>query len=142
MNRDGLNLMKERFGQDTLLALGTINSDYPAIRYVNAYYEDGAFFVITYALSNKMRQIAQNPNVSVCAEWFAATGKARSLGYFGREENRALAARLREVFASWIDNGHNNFEDENTIILKIELENAVLFSHGTKYEISFQANPA
>lgn len=131
-------LMKERFGKDTVLALGTTDGDYPAVRYVNAYYEDGSFYVITYALSNKMKQIAKNSRVSVCGEWFTAKGTAESLGYFCKEENRAIAKKLREEFAAWIDNGHNNFEDENTIILKINLEDAVLFANQNRYELHFE----
>lgn len=137
MNRDGIAVMKERFGMDTVIVLGTIDGDYPAIRHVNAYYEDGAFYVITYALSNKMQQIEKNPNVSICAEWFSARGKAVNLGYFGQEKNREMAEKLRREFAEWIDNGHNNFEDENTIILKINLVDCVLFSHGTRYDMTF-----
>ena len=49
-----------------------------------------------------------------------------------------MAEKLRKAFASWIDNGHNNFDDENTIILKIDLLDCVLFSHGTRYEINFR----
>lgn len=139
MNQDAIKVMNERFGQDTILVLGTTDGAYPAIRYVNAYYENGAFYVITYGLSNKMQQIGKNPNVSVCAEWFTARGKAVSLGYFRKEENRKIAETLRRVFAAWIDNGHNNFEDENTIILKIRLEDGVLFSHGTRYDLDFRA---
>jgi hypothetical protein len=45
--------------------------------------------------------------------------------------------RMKKIFAAWLDNGHNNLEDENTCILKIELTQGVLFSHGTKYEIDF-----
>lgn len=137
MNQDGLKVMKERFGRDTVIVLGTTNGDYPAMRYVNAYYEDGAFYVITYALSNKMKQIGKTPNVSICEEWFTARGKAVNLGYFGKEENKEMAEKLRKEFAAWIDNGHNNFEDKNTIILKIELIDCVLFSHGTRYDIKF-----
>lgn len=137
MNQDGLKVMKERFGRDTVIVIGTTNGDYPAMRYVNAYYEDGAFYVITYALSNKMKQIGKNPNVSICEEWFTARGKAVNLGYFGKEENKEMAEKLRKEFAAWIDNGHNNFEDKNTIILKIELIDCVLFSHGTRYDIKF-----
>ncbi|MGN0425772.1 MAG: pyridoxamine 5'-phosphate oxidase family protein [Acetatifactor sp.] len=137
MNQDGLNVMKERFGRDNVIILGTINGEYPALRHVNAYYEDGAFYVITYALSNKMQQIGKNPNVSICAEWFSARGKAVSLGYFGKEENKEMAEKLRKEFATWIDNGHNNFEDENTIILRIDLVDCVLFSYGTRYDIHF-----
>ena len=140
MNQDGLKVMEERFGQDTVIVLGTTDGDYPAMRYVNAYYEDGSFYVITYALSNKMQQIGKNPKVSLCAEWFSGRGWAVNLGYFGREDNKELAEKLRREFAAWIDNGHNNFEDENTIILRIDLVDCVIFSYGTRYDISFDRN--
>lgn len=48
-------IMKERFGHDTLLSLATVDGDQPFVRTVNAYYEDGAFYVITHGLSNKMK---------------------------------------------------------------------------------------
>ena len=139
MNQEGLMIMQERFGRDTVIVLGTTNGDYPAIRHVNACYEDGAFYIITYALSNKMQQIGRNPNVSLCAEWFSARGRAENIGYFCKEENKEVAEKLRKEFAEWIDNGHNNFEDENTIILKIQLVDCVLFSHGTRYDINFDS---
>ena len=138
MKEEGLKVMEERFGKDNVIVLGTIDGEYPAVRQVNGYYEDGAFYIITYALSNKMKQIGVNPNVSVCAEWFSGKGKAVNMGYFGKEENREMAEKLRKAFASWIDNGHNNFDDENTSILKIDLLDCVLFSHGTRYEINFR----
>ena len=137
MKEEGLKVMEERFGKDNVIVLGTIDGQFPAVRQVNGYYEDGAFYIITYALSNKMKQIGVNPNVSVCAEWFTARGKGENLGYFGKADNAEIAGKLKKEFASWIDNGHNNFEDENTIILKIKLEDAVLFSYGTRYEINF-----
>ena len=37
--------------------------------------------------------------------------------FFGKKENVVIADKLKRVFAEWIDNGHNNFDDENTIIL-------------------------
>ena len=130
-------IMTERFGKDTVLPLATSENNVPFVRSVNAYYEDGAFYVITYALSNKMQQLRSNPVCAIAGEWFAAHGRGESLGWFGRPENAAIARRLREVFAGWIDNGHNNFDDENCVILKIALTNGVLFSHGTRYEIDF-----
>lgn len=138
MNNEALKILNERYGKDTVIALGTVNGEYPAVRYVNAYYEEGAFYVITYALSDKMHQIEKNPNVSVCAEWFTAQGRGENLGYFRKAENKEISEKLSRKFASWIDNGHNNFEDENTIILKLTLENAVLFSNGTRYDIDFK----
>ena len=50
----------------------------PYVRYVNAYYEDGAFYIITYALSNKMKHIKENPVVAIAGEWFTAHGKGAS----------------------------------------------------------------
>ncbi|MDD3278319.1 MAG: pyridoxamine 5'-phosphate oxidase family protein [Lachnospiraceae bacterium] len=128
-------IMVERFGKDTILAMATDEDGIPSVRSVNAYYEDGAFYIITYALSNKMKQIENNPIVAVAGEWFSAHGKAVNMGWFKKKENQAVAEKLRRAFRAWIDNGHNNFEDENTIILCVKLTDGVLFSQGTRYEL-------
>lgn len=130
-------LMEERFGHDSILALATVEDGIPHVRSVNAYYTDGAFYIVTYGLSNKMRQIDKNPVTAVSGDWFTAHGRGENLGYFGKPENAGIAAALRKAFAAWIDNGHNNFEDENTCILCIRLTDGVLFSHGTRYDIDF-----
>lgn len=106
-------------------------------RNVDGYYEDGAFYVITYALSNKMKQIEKDSNVAISGEWFTAHGKGENLGYFCKEENKDIAEKLKNAFAAWIDNGHNNFEDENTCILRIQLTDGVLFTPDGRYEIDF-----
>lgn len=67
-------------------------------------------------------------------KWFTAHGRGINLGYFGKEENHLIAEKLKNVFAEWIDNGHNNFDDKNTIILCVELTDGLLLSYGTKYE--------
>lgn len=41
---------------------------------------------------------------------------------------------MEPVTTVMIDNGHNNFNDENTIILCVELTDGLLLSHGTRYE--------
>ena len=127
-------IMIERFGKDTVIALATEEHDVPYVRNVNAYYEDGSFYIITYALSNKIKQIEKNPNVAIAGDWFTAHGKGNNLGYFGKKENHIIAEKLKIAFAEWIDNGHNNFDDENTIILCVELTDGLLLSHGTRYE--------
>ena len=134
LNQEAEKIMMERFGKDTIIALATTENDMPYVRYVNAYYENGAFYIITYALSNKIKQIESNPVVAIAGDWFTAHGKGINLGYFGKKENDAIAQKLRIAFAEWIDNGHNNFDDENTIILCVELTDGLLLSHGTRYE--------
>lgn len=135
-------ILKERFGHDTLLSLATVDGDQPFVRTVNAYYEDGAFYVITHGLSNKMKQIAKNPRVAVSGDWFTAQGMGVNLGYFGKAENRELAETLRWAFAEWIDNGHNDFSNENTCILCVRLTYGLLFSHGTRYDLDFTGEGA
>lgn len=61
LNQEAEKIMRERFGKDTVIALATIENGVPYVRNVNAYYENGAFYIITYALSNKIKQIENNP---------------------------------------------------------------------------------
>lgn len=130
-------IMNERFQKDTLIALATTDGDKPYVRAVNSYYEDGAFYVITYALSNKMKQIQENPAVAICGDWFTAHGVGENLGHILDPKNEALADKLRAAFAQWYSNGHTNEADPNTCILCIHLTDGVLMSHGTKYVIDF-----
>ena len=135
INPEAEKIMIERFGKDTIIALATVENGVPYVRNVNAYYEDGAFYIITYARSNKMKHIKNNPIVAIAGDWFTAHGKGINLGYFGKKENEMIAEKLKNAFAEWINNGHNNFDDENTIILCVELTDGLLLSHGTRYEI-------
>ena len=131
-------IMNERFCHDTLIALATMEENTPSVRTVNSYYEDGAFYVITYALSNKMRQIEKNSAVAICGEWFTAHGIGENLGYIRDKKNKVIADKLRTAFSEWYDNGHTNEDDPNTCILCIHLTDGVLLSHGTRYDIDFK----
>lgn len=137
LSREAEQILAERFGKDTVIALATTENGVPYVRSVNAFYENKAFYVLTYALSTKMKQIEKNPVVAISGDWFTAHARGVNLGYFGENENSTIAQKMRTVFAEWIDNGHNNFSDENTCILRIELTDGILLSHGTRYEIDF-----
>ena len=130
-------ILLERFGKDSIVALATAIDNIPYVRSVDAFYENGAFYVLTHGLSGKMKQIAENPTVALSGEWFTAQGKGVNLGYFGKADNTRIADKMRDVFSAWIDNGHNNFEDPNTCILRIDLIRGVLFSDGSRHEIDF-----
>ena len=130
-------ILAERFGKDSLIALATVEDGVPYVRTVDGYYDDGAFYVLTHALSGKMKQIENNPVVAISGEWFTAHGTGMNLGWFGKEENARIANNMKTVFAQWSYNGHNNFADENTCILRIDLTDGVLFSNGTRYDIDF-----
>ena len=130
-------ILLERFGKDSIIALATSIDNIPYVRSVDAFYENGAFYILTHGLSGKMKQISQNPTVAISGNWFTAQGKGVDLGYFGKAENARIAGKMKDVFSAWIDNGHNDFGDINTCILCIELTSGILFSNGTRYEIDF-----
>lgn len=130
-------ILSERFGKDNVIALATTENGIPYVRNVNAFYEDKTFYIITHALSNKMRQLAKNPHAAICGEWFTAHGIGINLGYFGKAENAEIAQKLKQAFSQWIDNGHNDFTDTNTCILCIRLTDGILFSQGRRFDIDF-----
>lgn len=129
--------MNRRFNHDTLISLATVDGNTPSFRTVNSYYENGSFYVVTYALSNKMKQIEKNTTVAICGDWFTAHGTGENLGHILAEKNKGIADKLRNAFASWYGNGHTNEEDTNICILCIHLTDGVLFSHDTRYDIDF-----
>ena len=141
LTKEAEEILNERFGKDSIIALATAVNEIPYVRNVNAFYDAGAFYVLTYGLSNKMKQIEINSIVALTGEWFTAHGKGVNLGYFGKEENKDIANKMRKVFSGWIDNGHNNLDDVNTCILRIDLMDGLLLSHGIRYEIDFSKQP-
>ena len=127
---EAMKLLDEKLGnKDGLISLSTISLEAgdngkprPASRIVDAYYEEGAFYIVTYATSNKMLQIAQNPEVAVCiiVENFTADGVGENLGWVCDEKNVEMMTKLRKIFAEWYDEA-NNDDDPNTCLLRIRL---------------------
>lgn len=122
MYKEGLKLIEEKFGngKDNAISLATVarepNSDgksRPVVRSVDAFYENGTFYVVTYGKSNKMQQIAQNPEVSVagCLEMFTANGIGENLGWVLDPKNAEIRTKLRTAFAAWYDMA-NDEKDE------------------------------
>lgn len=137
LNARTAELMTVRFGHDNLIALATTDGNMPAVRAVNAYYENGSFYVITNGCSNKMAQLRENSAAAICGDWFTAHGIGENLGWIRSENNAGLAERLRNAFAEWYGNGHIDEDDQNTVVLRIRLTDGVLFHHGTRYDIDF-----
>ena len=147
--QEGLKLLEASCGngKDNVIALATIamqpsddGTPYPCVRDVDAYYEDGVFYVTTWAKSNKMQQIAQNNQVafSVNFEGISGTGVAENLGWVLDPKNAQLRAKLRKTFADWYDLA-NNEQNENCVILAIRITRArILRDHGAiHYNLDF-----
>jgi len=135
MNIQADAVMRRRFGEGKLIALATSSDNRPFVRAVNAYYENGAFYIMTDASTGKMKQIEANPEVALCGELFNGRGNAVNIGHVLREEHRELMKTLRVVLAEWYEYGNVDEEDPNTVILKIELTQATVIEDGKKYEL-------
>ena len=135
--QEAKNIMRERFGHDSLIALATVEDGLPWVRTVNAYYENGAFYVLVNSHTNKMRQIAKEPRVAVCGDWFTGHGLAEDLGQMLDPSNAEIFVRVKAAFAAWYDNGHMDENDPASRILRVRMTDGVLFSHGTRYDIDF-----
>jgi general stress protein 26 len=145
---EAMKVLDEKFGnKDQLLSLSTISlapgadgKSRPAARLVNAYYEDGSFYITTYATSGKMLQIAENPEVAICVivDSFTADGIGENLGWVRDEKNAAIMEKVRKIFAEWYY-AANNEEDPNTCLLRVRLTEGLWnFPHeGTRSEIDF-----
>jgi len=127
---EAMRQLQGKFGnQDALISLSTISlspneqdKPVPAARLVNVYYEDGCFYTVTYATTDKVRQIGANPEVAICyiVENFTANGIAENLGWVCDEKNKALMDKIRPIFAGWY-NDANNDEDTNTCLVRIRM---------------------
>ncbi len=146
---EGFKLLEEQFGngKDNVISLATIacetNSNgqpRPIVRSVNAYYEDGIFYIVTYRKSNKILQIEKNKEVSIASglEMFTANGIGENLGWVLDPKNAEIRTKLRNTFAEWYDMA-NNESDENCCILAIYLTRGTLnINHWEKlYHMDF-----
>lgn len=145
---EAMKLLDEKLGnKDGLICLSTIalepgaaDKARPDARIVDAYYEDGAFYTVTNAMSNKMLQIAENPEVAVCiiVETFTADGIAENLGWVCDEKNAEMMAKLRVIFADWYYVA-NNEESHNCCLLRVRLTKGLWYDGhtGERSEIDF-----
>lgn len=141
---EAMATLTERFGKDSLIAIATFDGKCMHNRMVDAFYDDGAFYVSTNTLSNKMKQIEANPEVAVCAvDWFSGHGIGRNLGWVLEPQNAEIRRKLREAFSVWYDLA-NNEQDKNCCILEIRLTDGMLIKdhHAVRYQIDFAAKTA
>ena len=135
LNKYADRILKERFKTGQLIALATSIENKPYVRAVNAYYEEGVFYVMTDASSGKMKQIEMNPEVAICGQLLNGRGTAVNIGHVLKPEHEELMKILRVALAEWYSYGKVNEEDPNTVILKIELSQATVIDNGIKYEL-------
>lgn len=150
--KEGNKIIEECCGheKDNVIAISTIaieknenGNTYPKVRDVDAYYEDGIFYVVTSANSNKMKEIAKNNEVgfAICFEGISGNGIGKNLGWVLEPRNKEIRNKLRNTFSDWYDDA-NNEHDTNCVILAIQIKTAIIFrDHGATYfNLDFKNN--
>jgi len=136
---NAMNIMIERFAKDSLIAVATTDGERLHNRIVDAYYENGAFYISTHALSNKVKQIEANPKVAVCAiDWFSGHGNGKNIGWVLEPQNAEIRDKIRKEFV-WYDDVTNE-QDKNCCFLEIRLTDGILIKdhHAIRYQIDFE----
>lgn len=111
--------MRTLFGRDEQFALATVGTDGPSNRFVDTYFTDGSFYIVTYALSRKAKETAADPRAARCAP-----RAARLFRKGGKHRSSAQTRRTRKFAANWWKRSgpwyfrHNNEDDPNMCYLR------------------------
>ncbi len=156
MNRysEGMKILEEKFGngKDNVISLATVSLELsadgkpmPCVRDVDAMYEDGVFYIVTYAQTNKVKQVEANPEVSVSVHFedFFSSATGKNLGWVLKPENAEIKDKMRRVFSEWYDFA-NNENDRNCCILAVYMRKGTLrINHGEDfYHFDFENKSA
>lgn len=136
-----MEVMNRLFSKDYQFALATANKNVPSVRFVDTYYEDSNFYIVTYAKSQKVKEIEQNPNVSLCNKQYRFSGLAYNIGHPLESQNTKIREKLIKVFEPWYF-AHNNEKDENMCYLRIEITNGFFYQNGVGYIVDFKKEEA
>jgi hypothetical protein len=149
---EAMKNLDEKFGgKDLMISLATIalapsddGKSCPKVRIVDAYYEDGAFYTVTYAKSNKILEVTQNQEAAICVinfdsvENFTASGIGENIGWVLDEKNVEIIPKVRAAFAAWYYQV-NNEKDENCCLLRFKMTKGLWCDphKGIRTEIDF-----
>lgn len=134
-------VMNELFARDYQFALATSHNNIPSARFVDTYFDDGCFYIVTYAKSRKVLELEQNENVALCNNLYRFQGVAHNLGHPLKPQNSKIREKLISAFEPWYFK-HNDENDENMCYIKIDLLNGFFYRDGIGYKVDFKARYA
>ncbi|MTK09986.1 MAG: pyridoxamine 5'-phosphate oxidase family protein [Hungatella sp.] len=138
---EGLGVLETLFARDYQFALATSNNNIPAVRFIDTFYDNGAFYIVTSQKSNKVKEIEQNPVVSLSKDLYRFTGFARNIGHPLLEENLKIREKLIKAFEPWYF-AHNNENDENMCYIRVDLNQGLFYKDGTGFKVNFDNKTA
>jgi len=131
-----LQVMSELFAKDYQFAMATADDNKPAVRFVDAFFADGSFYVVKYAKSRKVQELTNNSQVSLCNKLYRFSGNAYNIGHPLLLENRAIREKSIKVLEPRYF-AHTNENDENMGYVKSELNEGFFYKDGIGYKVNF-----
>lgn len=131
-----LEVLSQLFARDFTFVFATVQDNEPSQRVVDTFYDDGVFWIVTYALSNKVKELEKNPHVSLCNTFHIFKGTAYNQGHPLKVGNAAIRQKLVKVFEPWYF-AHNNEDDEHMCYVKVIPEAGFFHKDGTGYKVDF-----
>ena len=113
----------------------------PSQRVEDTYYDEGVIWIVTYAQSNKVKELRMNPQVSLCNSFHTFNGLAYYAGHPLDEQNKDIRAKLIQVFEPWYF-AHNNEADKDMCYVRIELTEGFFHTDGFGYIMDFTKHEA
>ena len=92
-------------------------------------------------VGGRPKEIASNPEVSLCNTFHTFSGKAYNAGHPLKSENSEIRSKLIKVFEPWYF-AHNNENDENMCYVRVKLESGFFHKDGTGYKVNFSEKTA
>ncbi len=136
-----LIVLEELFGRDCQFALATSKAHVPSVRIVDTFYDDGAFYMVTYRTSQKAVEICANERVALCDQLFRFSGTAHFIGHPLQQENSRIRSKLVNAFEPWYFK-HNNESDADMCYIRIEPKHGFFYKDGTGYKVDFHNKTA
>ncbi len=132
-----LEVLETLFGKDSQFALATSHDNAPFVRFVDVYYHDGSFYLITYGTSKKVIDIMGNPHVALVSHRLHRfLGLATNIGHPLKAENALIREKLLVAFEKWYFLA-NNEKDPQTCLIQIKLNEGFFYHDGTGYKVDF-----
>lgn len=136
-------LLEKQLGYSAVISLATCAGVEVTVRNVDACYRDGAVYIFTYKNSQKMRQLAIQPNVGLCKSYnrtrpfyeglLQATGIGKDIGH---PRGHQLKGTLQDIFDSE-SSSNIDWDNPQARILKITLTTAIIYDGEYKYSMDF-----
>ncbi len=133
-----LEVMKELFAKDCQFALATAKDNVPTVRMIDTFFDDDSMYIVTYSKSNKVIELEENSQVSLCNLLYRFSGNAYNIGHPLLFKNQEIREKLIKAFEPWYF-AHNNENDQNMCYIKIELISGFFYKEGVGYKLHFKS---